>query len=45
VRPARPARQGGRRFELDIDEAEIEAALKGEDFLEDEESDDRRDDE
>ncbi len=35
VRPVRPAR-GGRRFELDLDEEEIEAALHGEDFIEDE---------
>ena len=45
ARPVRPARQGGRRFELDIDEAEIEAALKGEEFLGDDESDDSEDDE
>ncbi|MEX2230310.1 MAG: transcription termination factor NusA [Dehalococcoidia bacterium] len=35
--PARPVR-AARKFELDIDEEEIEAALKGEDFLEDDEA-------
>ncbi|MCK9495816.1 MAG: transcription termination factor NusA [Dehalococcoidia bacterium] len=42
ARPARPPRGGtsGRRFDLDdIDEEEIEAALHGDDFLDDEDDD------
>lgn len=41
VRAAGPQRGGGRRFE--VDEEEIEAALKGDDFLDDDEGDDEDD--
>ncbi|MCA9855799.1 MAG: transcription termination/antitermination protein NusA [Dehalococcoidia bacterium] len=47
ARPARPPRGGtsGRRFDLDdIDEEEIEAALHGDDFLDDEDEYDDEDD-
>ncbi len=44
ARPARPTR-GGRRFDLDeIDEEEIEAALHGDDFVDDEDEYDDEDD-
>lgn len=44
ARPARPQR-GGRRFDLDdIDEEEIEAALHGDDFLDEEDDYDEEDD-